>query len=79
MAHDRTPPYLYFLAGLTVGTAVGIVLAPLPGEDARKRLTDSARSGRQWLHEAREIFEEGQHLAEEAADVFESGSQVLER
>lgn len=59
----------WFLAGLGVGTVVGMVIAPKPGADTREELLDAAR-GR--LNDARERIEP---YVEEARQRIDTAAQ----
>ncbi len=38
--------FLWFLAGLGIGAAVGILYAPSPGDETRQKIRDAAEQGR---------------------------------
>ena len=60
----------YFLAGLGIGTLVGVLTAPRSGEQTRDYLSQRADEGRQYAQrKARE-------LRERAEDFVERGKQV---
>lgn len=60
----------YFLAGLGIGTLVGVLTAPRSGEETRDYLSQRADEGRQYAQrKARE-------LRERAEDFVERGKQV---
>ena len=50
--------FLWFLAGLGIGAAVGILYAPKPGDETRQRIRDVAKESRETVraraHQARE-------------------------
>lgn len=43
--------FLWFLAGLGIGAAVGILYAPKPGEETRQRIREVAEDGRDSVKE----------------------------
>jgi gas vesicle protein len=60
----------YFLAGLGIGTLVGVLMAPRSGEETRDYLSKRADEGREYAQrKARE-------LRERAEDFVERGKQV---
>ena len=61
---------LSFIAGLTIGAAAGVLLAPQSGTETRKRLARSA-------DDARELYERGRALSHEAAEMFEEGRRMM--
>lgn len=69
---------LYFLAGLTLGAGVGLLLAPAPGSDTRQYLGERAGSAREYLDRGRELYEKGRELADEAAQLYEDGRHLVE-
>jgi gas vesicle protein len=58
MSDDRNSGIGWFLAGLGLGAAVGILYAPKPGRETRETLLSSADDGREYVtqrsREARE-------------------------
>jgi gas vesicle protein len=46
MADNDGSGFLWFLAGLGIGAAVGILYAPTTGEQTRQKLMDAAELGR---------------------------------
>ena len=77
---------LWFAAGLAAGSAIGILFAPQPGEETRRKLRDLADEGRNTLadrsrvlvDQGREFFEKGRDLADEAAELFERGRNLVD-
>jgi gas vesicle protein len=77
---------LWFLAGVTVGAAAGLMLTPVSGAETRRAIgrgANNARgflkeSGREYLEKGRELYEHGRHLADEAAEMFEDGRRLVE-
>jgi len=46
MAENDGSGFLWFLAGLGIGAAVGILYAPSTGDETRQKLRDAAEQGR---------------------------------
>ena len=46
MADNDGSGFLWFLAGLGIGAAVGILYAPTAGDETRQKLRDAAEQGR---------------------------------
>ena len=61
---------LSFLAGLTIGAAAGVLLAPRSGTATRQRIARGA-------DDARELYERGCALSHEAAELFEEGRRMM--
>ena len=78
MASDRTSNVLWFAAGLSLGTAVGILCAPVAGADTRRYLVNRAGSARDYVDRGRELYEKGRELADEAANMYEQGRHLVE-
>ena len=84
-AHTGTN-WLWFLAGASLGTAIGIVCAPAAGAETRRYLSSKAMEGRQNLRvnsremfeRGRELYDKGRRLADEAADMFDEGRRLVE-
>jgi gas vesicle protein len=74
----------YFLLGLGIGVAAGILLAPRSGEETRQLISDKAGEGADYL---RNRTEEGKdylrHRADElkgsASDLYEKGRSTVIR
>lgn len=75
---NATSNVMCFLAGLSLGAAAGLLLAPAPGADTRRYLTDRAGSARIYLDKGRELYEQGRELADEAANLYEQGRHLVE-
>ena len=61
----------YFLAGLTIGSLIGIFFAPKSGEGTRKYLSKKLNQGKK---QARKTARE---LSERADDLFERGKEIV--
>jgi gas vesicle protein len=75
---NTTSNVMCFLAGLSLGAAAGLLLAPAPGTDTRRYLTNRAGSAREYLDKGRELYEQGRGLADEAAELYEEGRHLVE-
>jgi gas vesicle protein len=57
-----------FMAGLGIGVGLGLLFAPLSGEDAREWLAENAeerlkrfrRQGRRWAYQVQDILDKGE-------------------
>jgi hypothetical protein len=86
MRQSNSANILWFLAGLGLGTAAGIVMAPVSGAETRRQIGARAGQARQYVgthgHDAfergRELYDKGRHLADEAAEMFEEGRRLVE-
>jgi gas vesicle protein len=86
MDEDKKIPY--FLLGLGLGVAVGILFAPKSGEETRQLLKSKTDEGKQFvkrrtdemLHEAEELIEKGKRTVakqkEQLASAVEAGRQA---
>ena len=62
---------LWFLAGIGIGTAVGVLFAPKSGRETRDTLMSAAEEGRQQVSErARRVQEQAQQWADRGRDVI---------
>jgi gas vesicle protein len=62
---------LWFLAGLGIGTAVGVLYAPKAGRDTRDSLLGAAEEGRDLVQErARKYREQAQQWADRGKDIL---------
>ena len=78
-SNDRVASILYFAAGLSLGAAVGILVAPARGADTRRYLTDRAGAAREYLDYGRDLYDKGRELADDAAHMYEEGRHLIER
>ncbi len=69
---------LWFAAGISVGAAVGLLLAPAPGSDTRRYVGDRADAARDYADYGRQLYEKGRELADEAATLYEEGRHLVE-
>ena len=62
---------LWFLAGLGVGAAIGVLYAPKPGRELRDEIVTAAEEGRDVVQErARKYREQAQEWADRGKDVL---------
>jgi gas vesicle protein len=62
---------LWFLAGLGIGAAVGVLYAPKAGREIRESILDAAEEGRDLVQErARKYKEQAQEWADRGKDVI---------
>ena len=71
--HRNEGNFAWFVAGVTVGIAGAILIAPKSGKETRQQLADAASKGREFASEqkkqatqfGRELYEKGRDLVEE--------------
>ena len=76
MNENRNTKLLLFAAGVTIGAAVGVLLAPASGAETRRKLAERAQSTG-LIERTREFYETGLRIAEEAAELFEDGRKLV--
>jgi gas vesicle protein len=74
----------YFLLGLGLGVATGILWAPRAGEETRQLLADKAGEGADYLKSRTEegkqyVRQRTDELKDSAADMFEKGKSTVTR
>jgi gas vesicle protein len=69
---------LYFAAGVSLGAAVGLLLAPAPGSETRRYFANRAGAARGYLDYGRDLYEKGRELADEAEQMYQEGRQLVE-
>ncbi len=65
--------FLWFLAGLGIGAAVGILYAPRSGRETREYLRDRADEGRDYM------INRGRQAREQMNDWVDRGREVVNR
>ena len=70
---DDSKGLSYFLLGLGIGVAVGIVFAPMSGEETRARVRSRALEGGEYLRRR------GDELRETAGDLVDRGKTAVSR
>ena len=73
---DENANLLWFLAGASLGAAIGILMAPASGAETRRRLSEGA--GRELIDKSRELYDAGRRLADEAADMYDDGRRLFD-
>jgi gas vesicle protein len=70
--------FLWFLAGLGIGAAVGILYAPKPGDETRQRIRDFAEEGRGTVKErARQAREQAGSWADKGRDYLNQQKEQI--
>jgi gas vesicle protein len=74
----------YFLLGLGLGVAAGVLWAPRPGEETRQLLADKAGEGADYLKsrtmEGKDyVRQRADELKGSAADIYEKGKSTVTR
>ena len=65
--------FVWFLAGLGVGVAVGMLYAPRPGEQTREQWFQKAEEGREvFINRAKQAAEQAQQWVEKGREAFEA-------
>ncbi len=70
--------FLWFLAGLGIGAAVGILYAPKSGDELRQQIREAAEDGRNNMKErARQAREQAGSWAEKGRDYLNSQREQI--
>jgi len=74
----------YFLLGLGLGVAAGVLWAPRPGEETRQLLADKAGEGADYLKsrttEGKDyVRQRADDLKDSASDIYEKGKSTVTR
>jgi len=80
---ENNEKLVWFLAGMAVGAALGILFAPRSGREVRRLIGEKTAEGRDFLAETgrdiyskgRELYDRGKGLAEDAAGLFDRGGK----
>lgn len=71
--------FAYFLAGLGIGAAIGMLFAPRAGEETREYLRDRAEKGRDYLKEnSGEWRERAREAGEKGKEALGRGRETVE-
>ena len=70
MADNDGSGILWFLAGLGIGAALGILYAPKTGEETRQQIRDAADQGREAMKER------ARQAKEQVRSAYEAGRQA---
>ena len=73
MADEGGGKFAYFLAGLGIGSLIGILFAPRAGEETREMLSQRYDEGREQLNR------KSREVREQAEDYVERGRRVVSR
>ncbi len=68
---DEGNGFLWFLAGLGIGAAVGVLYAPRSGRETREAIMNRAQEGRDY------VVDRAQRAREQATTWAEKGREVL--
>ena len=84
MADNVSSKISFFLVGLGIGAAIGVLFAPRSGEETRDLITQKAGEGRDFLNERANEGKEyatrkARELRERADDLIERGKDVAAR
>ena len=71
MADEGSGRFTYFLAGLGIGTVIGILFAPRAGEETREMLQAKFDDSREFLER------KSRDVREEAEDLLEKGRKTV--
>lgn len=85
MAEDSDSKLIWFVAGVSIGAAVGLLYAPAAGAETRRKISKKTLAGRESLLESskelmergRELYEKGRQLADDAAEMFDEGRRLV--
>src|SRR6266851_3996675 len=74
----------YFIVGLGVGVAVGLLLAPKSGEETRQYLREKAGEGKDYLRTKADegkdyVRRRGTELRESASDLIDRSKEAINR
>jgi len=71
MAENESNSFLWFLAGLGIGAAVGVLYAPRSGRETREALLEGAQEGREY------VVTRGRQAHEQVNEWVERGRDTL--
>ena len=86
MAHDNSGKFVWFVAGVAIGSTIASLYAPQSGEKTRRMIGKKAREGREVLSDTgrdlvdkgRDLYERGRRVADSAAEMIERGRRMVE-
>lgn len=86
MNQEKSGGMLWFLAGVALGAAAAMLVAPRSGAEVRDYLRSRAEgakefvsgTGMEYFERGRDLYERGRHLADEAAEMFDEGRRLVE-
>lgn len=84
MADDSSNGFLWFLAGLGLGAAVGVLYAPKSGKETREAILNAAEEGseavreraRQYREQAAEWMDRSKEMVNQQKDQFRSAFEA---
>lgn len=84
MADDNSSGLLWFLAGLGIGAAVGVLYAPKAGKETRETIMNSFEEGRnvmndrarQYREQAQDMYARGREAVSQQKDQFRSAFEA---
>jgi len=76
----------WFIAGIAVGAAVGVLYAPQSGHRTRVKISRAALDskeamedrGKELMDKGKELYDRGKKIADEASDLFERGRKMVQ-
>jgi gas vesicle protein len=71
MAQNVIPKGNYFLAGLGIGSLIGVLFAPKSGEETRQYIAKKTREGNELARK------KGQELRDRAEETVERGKEIV--
>ena len=83
---DKGSNLAWFLAGMAVGAAVGVIYAPRSGKVTRRQIgrttTDSCDAmeerGKELMDKGKDLYSRGKRIADDAAELFERGRKLVQ-
>jgi gas vesicle protein len=83
---DNSGSLSWFVAGLAIGAAAGMLYAPQAGRVTRRKISRTAtdsrdaveHSGKELMERGKELYDRGKKIADDAADLFERGRKLVQ-
>ncbi len=76
---DEGSKFTYFLAGIGIGTLIGILVAPKAGEETRELIGSKAGEGRDYLkRKSREVRDQAEGYIAKGKDAVQRQKQNLD-
>jgi gas vesicle protein len=84
MANENQQAFGWFLAGLGLGTLIGILYAPKSGRETRESIVATAKDGTEFVRvKARDVVDQAGNLVDrgkqQAGEYVQRGREVVER
>lgn len=71
MAENESHSFMWFLMGLGIGTALGVLYAPAPGNETRESIRARAMEGRDFVNtRAKEVREQANEFVDRGRDIL---------